>query len=104
MLGLLRVCAACPTPRLNLKFELRPSWNNIHDTFPQRDRKGYNMNVLSKSGWKVIYGPGVEPRLSRLGAMNATIIAHWGDLGDTVIPRLTKIIRYGITFVSRNLR
>jgi len=28
------VCAACPTPRLNLKFELRPSWNNIHDTFP----------------------------------------------------------------------
>jgi hypothetical protein len=32
--GLLRVCAGCPTPRLNLKFELRPSWNNIHDTFP----------------------------------------------------------------------
>jgi len=32
--GLLRVCAACPTPRLNLSFELRPSWNNIHDTFP----------------------------------------------------------------------
>jgi len=28
------VCAACPTPRLNLSFELRPSWNNIHDTFP----------------------------------------------------------------------
>jgi len=24
--------------------------------------------------------------------------------GDTVIPRLTKIIRSGITFVSRNLR
>jgi len=32
--GLLRACAACPTPRLNLSFELRPSWNNIHDTFP----------------------------------------------------------------------
>jgi len=32
--GLLRVCAECPTPRLNLKFELRPSWNNIRDTFP----------------------------------------------------------------------
>ena len=31
---LLRVCAACPTPRVNLSFELRPSWNNIHDTFP----------------------------------------------------------------------
>jgi len=34
MWGLLRMCAACPTLRLNLKFELRPSWNNIHDTFP----------------------------------------------------------------------
>jgi len=32
--GLQRVCAACPTPRLNLSFELRPSWNNTHDTFP----------------------------------------------------------------------
>ena len=31
--GLFRACAACPTPRLNLKFELRPSWNNIHDRF-----------------------------------------------------------------------
>jgi len=28
------VRAACPTPRLNQKFELRPSWNNIYDTFP----------------------------------------------------------------------
>jgi hypothetical protein len=32
--GLLRARAACPTPRLNLRFKLRPSWNNIHDTFP----------------------------------------------------------------------
>jgi hypothetical protein len=32
--GLLRVCAACPITRLNPKFELRPSWNNIHDKFP----------------------------------------------------------------------
>jgi hypothetical protein len=32
--GLLRVCPACPTARLNLKFELRSSWNNIQDTFP----------------------------------------------------------------------
>jgi len=28
------VCAACPIEHLNLEFELRPSWNNIHDTFP----------------------------------------------------------------------
>ena len=27
------MCAACPTPRLNLSSELRPSWNNIQDTF-----------------------------------------------------------------------
>jgi len=32
--GLLRVRAACPTPCLNQRFELRPSWHNIHDTFP----------------------------------------------------------------------
>jgi hypothetical protein len=32
--NLLRVCAACPSPRLNLRFELLPSWNDIHDTFP----------------------------------------------------------------------
>jgi hypothetical protein len=34
MWGLLRLCAACRTSRLKLSFELRPSWNNIHDTFP----------------------------------------------------------------------
>jgi hypothetical protein len=32
MTGLLQVCAACPTP--HLKFELHPSWNNIHNMFP----------------------------------------------------------------------
>jgi hypothetical protein len=32
--NLLWVWAACPTPRLSLSFELRPSWNNIHDTSP----------------------------------------------------------------------
>jgi len=31
--GLLRVCAACQTVRLNLSSELRPSGNNIQDTF-----------------------------------------------------------------------
>jgi len=31
--GLLRVCAACPTPSLNLSSVLRPSWNNIQGTF-----------------------------------------------------------------------
>jgi hypothetical protein len=31
--GLLSVCAAWSTPRLNLSSELRPSWNNIQYTF-----------------------------------------------------------------------
>ena len=39
--GLLQVFAACPTPRLNLKFELRPYLNNTHDV-PHRDRAGYS--------------------------------------------------------------
>jgi hypothetical protein len=28
------VCSVPISPSYNLKFELRPSWNNIHDTFP----------------------------------------------------------------------
>jgi len=32
--GLLPACASCPTPGHNLNLQLRPSWNNIHDTFP----------------------------------------------------------------------
>ena len=32
--GLLRVCAACPTPRLILSSEFRPTGNNIQETFP----------------------------------------------------------------------
>jgi hypothetical protein len=32
--GLLRMCAACPTPRLNLKFELRFSWG--HDVMSNK--------------------------------------------------------------------
>ena len=31
--GLLRVCAVCPTPRLNLSSKLCPSWNDVQDTF-----------------------------------------------------------------------
>ena len=42
----LRVRTTCQTPRLNPRFELRPSRNNIHDTF-HRDQAGYDkMNVV----------------------------------------------------------
>ena len=40
--GLLRVCAACPTPRLNLSSELRPSWEQYPRYVPHRVRAGYN--------------------------------------------------------------
>jgi len=33
------VCVACLTPLLNLRFELHPSWNNIHNTFPTRTKQ-----------------------------------------------------------------
>jgi len=33
------VCAACPTPRLNLRLELHPSSNKIHDMFPLGPRR-----------------------------------------------------------------
>jgi hypothetical protein len=48
--GLLRVCAACPTPRLNLNFELRPSWNNIHDTFPTGTARD-KVKVIPLQAW-----------------------------------------------------
>ena len=45
--GLLRECAACPTPRLNLSPELRPSWKQHLRYVPYRVRNGYNRD---KSG------------------------------------------------------
>ena len=40
--GLLRVCAACPTPRLNQSYELRPSWEQHPRYVPHRVSNGYN--------------------------------------------------------------
>jgi len=39
---LLRVCAACPTPRLNLSSELHPSWEQHPRYVPRRVHAGYN--------------------------------------------------------------
>ena len=44
---LLRVRAACPTPRLNQSYELRPSWEHHLRYVPHRVRNGYNSFVLS---------------------------------------------------------
>jgi len=40
--GLLRVCVACPTPRLNQSYELRPFWEQYSRHVPERVRAGYN--------------------------------------------------------------
>jgi len=40
--GLLRVCAACSTPRLNQSYELRPPWEQHLRYVPHRVRNGYN--------------------------------------------------------------
>ena len=43
--GLLSVCAACPTPRLNLSSELRPSWEQHPRYVPHRVRNEYNIST-----------------------------------------------------------
>ena len=40
--GLLSECAACPTPRLNQSYELRPPWEQHLRYVPHRVRNGYN--------------------------------------------------------------
>ena len=48
--GLPRVCAACPTPRLNLSSQLRPSWEQHTRYVPHRVRNGYNGGTYTPSG------------------------------------------------------
>jgi hypothetical protein len=50
--GLLRVCAACSTPRLNRSSELRPSWNNIQDTVLTGSAPDTTITI-NLSGWSV---------------------------------------------------
>jgi len=40
--GLLRVCAACPTPHLNQSYELHPPWEQHLRYVPHRIRNRYN--------------------------------------------------------------
>ena len=47
--GLFRVCVACPTPRLNQSYELRPPWEQHLRYVPHRVRNGYN-NVMKAQG------------------------------------------------------
>ena len=48
--GLLRVCAACPTPRLNQSYELRPPWEQHLGYVSRRVRNGYNNTDILESG------------------------------------------------------
>jgi len=47
--GLLRVCAACPTPRLNQSYELRPPWEQHLRYVPHRVRNGYNIRAWNSN-------------------------------------------------------
>ena len=42
------MCEACPSPRLNLRFEPRPSRNNIHDLFPTGTAQDTTWDVTDK--------------------------------------------------------
>ena len=42
--GLLRVCAACPTPSLNQSYKLRLPWEQYLRYVPHRVRNGYNID------------------------------------------------------------
>jgi len=53
--GLLRVCAASPTPRLNQSYELRPPWEKQQRFVPHRVRNGYNMNNKYEVSHKYSY-------------------------------------------------
>ena len=53
--GLLRVCAACPTPRLNLSSELHPSWEQHPRYVPHRFRNVYN-TITQKAEWATTVG------------------------------------------------
>jgi len=51
------VCAACPTPRLNQSYELRPTWEQHLRYVPHRVRNRYN---------KWTRGPGTPPAVKGL--------------------------------------
>ena len=41
------MCAACPTPRLNQSYELRPLWEQHLRYVPLQVRKGYNIGMFN---------------------------------------------------------
>jgi len=71
--GLLRVCAACPTPRLNLSSELRPSWEQHPRYVPHRVHAGYNtsqtavavivtsVRTSNRTTWRYVFITDVSP-------------------------------------------
>jgi len=40
------MCAACPTPRLNESYELRPPWEQHLRYVPHRVHNGYNTRTI----------------------------------------------------------
>ena len=54
-MGIIASVCSLHSYRLNLKFELRPSWNNIHDTFPTRTAQDttFSSYTLNNSNKKI---------------------------------------------------
>ena len=77
--GLLSVCAACPTPCLNLSSELRPSWEQYPRYIPHRVRNGYNNNTKNNA-YIYIYTVGRDSSVgipTRYGLEGAGIGSRW---------------------------
>ena len=51
--GLLRVCAACPSPSLNQSYDLRPPWEQHPRYVPHRVRNGYKCSLWFMAGGRV---------------------------------------------------
>ena len=79
-MGLLRERATCPTPSLNLRFELHPSWNNIHNTFPSETAQGTTkarITSFQNSLWLHILSKSVcKPGLSYM-VHNAAVLLNF---------------------------
>jgi len=89
--GLLRVCAACPTLRLNLSSELSPSWEQHPRYVPHRVRYGYNHNTNGN----------YPPRSKLLDETRALILERnfrrvwWGVVSHYSLPGYENVLHAG---------
>ena len=73
---LLRVRAACPTPRLNQSYELRPSWEHHLRYVPHRVRNGYNSTDWWVRGGTLLAAPAQRLQKNRTPHLSAVRKRH----------------------------